>query len=85
MLDQMDADAVFANPRISPAHKAMFARVRGIDCPKISRVPYMAYLAHRGVKTVQNTGVLQTAQDVVRYVLTHGARAGKAATKADKR
>jgi hypothetical protein len=77
MLDQMDADAVFANPRISPAHKALFARVRGIDAPKISRVPYMAYLVHRGFKTVQNTGVAQTAQDVARYIKTHAARAGK--------
>jgi glycosyltransferase involved in cell wall biosynthesis len=77
MLNQMDTDAVFANPRISPAHKALFARVRGVDAPKISRVPYMSYLVHRGFKTVQNTGVVQTAQDVARYIKTHAARAGK--------
>ena len=54
---------VFRSPRISPAGKRLFARVRGLEAPRAANVPYYAHIAGEAAYRLRANGpafVLET-------------------------
>lgn len=77
MFDRMPADLVFANPRVTPAQKRLFAQYRGIKHPKNSHAAYVADLISEGVYNIWNKGPVQTLKMMTAHLSSYGARAGK--------
>lgn len=56
MFDRMDPAAVFADASVSPAKKARFAEVEGIECPKQSSLPYWWAMFKEVCYNMRNNG-----------------------------
>lgn len=62
-MTRLDDGLVFRSPRISPAGKRLFARVRGLEAPRAANVPYYAHLAGEAAYRLRANGpafVLET-------------------------
>ena len=60
MFDRMDAEAVFADASVSPAKKARFADVRGLELPKASAFPYYRAMLGEVCYNLKNNGFTYT-------------------------
>lgn len=78
MFERMDADLVFSDPEVSPGMKRLFAGLRGIPCPKISRLPHMAGLVKQGAYNITNTGIRNTFFATANYLRKRSRREGRA-------
>ena len=81
MFLRMDPNLVFANPRVSPACKRLFAEYRGIDDPPVSEVQHVADLVSEGIYNIWNMGPKQTFKMVRTYISRYNARSGKSKIK----
>lgn len=76
MFSRMDPSLVFANPRVSPAAKRLFARYRGIEHPPISEWMHIKDLLGEGIYFLTSKGPGQTAEMIHRYFRDYRSRAG---------
>ena len=76
MFSRMDPALVFANPRVSPAAKRLFARYRGIENPPISEWMHLKDLVGQGVYSLASRGPRTTAKMVLRYFHDYRLRVG---------
>ena len=77
MFDRMDPAIVFADPRVSPAAKRVFAEYRGIENPPISRVMHLTDLVRETCYNTWNKGLGETLRMVRTYLSSYTARSGK--------
>lgn len=77
MFERMDADLVLSDAEISPGCKRMFAELRGMSEPHISRLPYAWGLVKQGLYNLKNVGPSFTCFMLSSYVKKKGKREGK--------
>ncbi len=78
MFARMDPEIVMSDLELAPGLKRLFAEVRGIEGPRVADdARFSAYLAWRALKTLQNTGVKETARNVASYVRRRKRREGR--------
>ena len=77
MFERMPQDLVFANPRVTPAAKKLYAEYMGIADPKISYCAYAKDLVGEGLYNVWNKGPKQTLKMITSHFGSYNARAGK--------
>ena len=77
MFDRMSPDIVFADPRVSPAAKRVFAAYRGIDNPPISRIMHLVDLVREVCYNTWNKGLAETLRMALGYVKSYGAQTGR--------
>ena len=77
MFERMDAGIVLSDAEISPGCKRMFAELRGMPEPHISRLPYAWGLAKQGLYNLKNVGPSFTCFTLSNYVRKKGKREGK--------
>lgn len=68
MFARMDDDLVFANPEISPAWKRIYAEVKGVKTPNLSRGPYLKSLAEAELHDLRYTDPRYNAQAIATFV-----------------
>ena len=76
MFDRMDPELVFEYPNISPGCRRLFAEVRGLPAPKISRIQYGANLVEQGAYNLRNIGFKGTLDSVTNYFAKYKKRTG---------
>lgn len=77
MFDRMPADLVFANPRITPAGKRLFAAYRGIERPRLGYLGHLRYLVSEGCYNARNLGARQTLKMIRKFFRTYRERVGE--------
>ena len=77
MFERMPQELVFANPRVTPAAKKLYAEYMGIANPKISYCVYAKDLMGEGLYSVWNKGPKQTLKMITSHFSSYNARAGK--------
>ena len=77
MFDRMDPAVVFADPRVSPAAKRVFAAYRGIEHPPISRIMHLTDLVREVCYNTWNKGLGETLRMVRDYLSSYTAQSGK--------
>lgn len=68
MFARMDPKLVLAHPRISPAHKRLFATWRGIEQPRINEFDHIRSLASEAAYNAWNKGPVQTLKMAQGYL-----------------
>lgn len=77
MFNRMDPDLVFANDKISPGVKRLYAQTRGIANPKTRPFGYGANLVKKALYNLRNNGPAEMVESVGYYLHDHRSRIGK--------
>ena len=77
VFERMDDELVFSEPNISPGSKQLYAKLKGIEAPSISPLPYAAQVVKGGAYNVVNTGPAMTLDTFKGFVSSHAKREGK--------
>ena len=77
VFDRMDDELVFSEPNVSPGSKQLYAKLKGIEAPSISPLPYAAEVVKGGVYNVVNTGPAMTFDTFKGFVSAHAKREGR--------
>ncbi|AEB07235.1 glycosyl transferase family 2 [Coriobacterium glomerans PW2] len=77
MFSRMDPELVFANRRVSPACKRLFAAYRGIASPRISELDHIRDLVEQTSYAIWNRGLARSLRMVATYVMRYRARSGR--------
>ena len=77
VFSRMDPELVFADRRIKPSEKRLFAELLGLPNPKVSEISYLPELFSQGVHRLRTCGIGYTLRSVRQLLLHRAARVGK--------
>jgi len=77
VFNRMDDTLVFSEPSISPGMKQLYARLKGVEAPEVSTMPYAAEVVKGGLYNIVNTGLGMTFNTLKGFVSSHAKREGK--------